>query len=380
MTGGSGEGRTLHGTRIFQSVVMAGFECSSHRRMDGRRLDLLEGSGHARWAAQDYRRLSDMGIGCARDGVRWHLIETQPGRYDWSSFLPMLRAAREHDIQVVWDLCHYGYPDGLDIWRPEFVERFARFAGAVAHLVKEEGITQPFYSPMNEISFFSWAGGQVGYLNPGAHGRGEELKHQLVRASIGAIEAIREHAPQARLVQCEPLINVIPATTREQEIAEAERCRLAQFEALDLLTGRRWPGLGGREDYLDIVGVNYYPDNQWYLNGPRVRRGEPDYRPLAGMLAEVQRRYQRPLLLAETGAESAERLPWFDYVTRQLALARSRGVAIEGVCWYPFLDYPGWDDDRYCPAGVLGYADGEGSRAAFHPLERAITAVTNAWV
>ncbi|TWR00294.1 beta-glucosidase, partial [Xanthomonas vasicola] len=29
---------------------------------------------------------------------------------------------------------------------------------------------------------------------------------------------------------------------------------------------------------------------------------------------------------------------------------------------YPVLDYPGWDNDRHCPAGLLGYADGHGER------------------
>src|SRR3712207_8963919 len=39
--------------------------------------------------------------------------ETAPGRYDWSSFLPMLRAARDRGIQVIWDLCHYGWPENI---------------------------------------------------------------------------------------------------------------------------------------------------------------------------------------------------------------------------------------------------------------------------
>jgi hypothetical protein len=58
----------------------------------------------------------------------------------------------------------------------------------------------------------------------------------------------------------------------------------------------------------------------------------------------------------------------------QLALAIERGIPIAGMCWYPFLDYPGWDDDRYCPTGVFGYADNEGSRASFHPLSMAMQA------
>ena len=46
----------------------------------------------------------------------------------------MLEAARAAGVQVVWDLCHYGWPDDLDVFSPAFVERFARFAGAAARI------------------------------------------------------------------------------------------------------------------------------------------------------------------------------------------------------------------------------------------------------
>ncbi|PII37648.1 hypothetical protein T190_31055 [Sinorhizobium meliloti CCBAU 01290] len=61
----------------------------------------------------------------------------------------------------------------------------------------------PFYSPVNEISFFSWGGGDAGYLNPFANGRGFELKVQLARASIEAMEAILAVDPRARFVHCD---------------------------------------------------------------------------------------------------------------------------------------------------------------------------------
>src|SRR5690606_40514078 len=138
-------------------------------------LDLIAATGHDRNIEADYRQLADNGIRVARDGLRWHLIETSPGRYDWSSFLPMLHAARRNGIQVIWDLCHYGYPDDVDIWSPAFVERFARYASAVAQLMKDEGVDTPFYSPINEISFWSWAGGAEAYFDPCARGRGDEI-------------------------------------------------------------------------------------------------------------------------------------------------------------------------------------------------------------
>ncbi|MEE4705355.1 family 1 glycosylhydrolase [Pseudomonas alliivorans] len=357
---------------LFKSFFMGGFECSTHRRRDGKRLDLLYSTGHAQWPGKDFAAMENCAIRTVRSGLRWHLIETRPGVYDWESLLPMLRAARAQGTQVIWDLCHYGYPDDVDIWQPQFVERFARFATAAAQVIKDEGDTMPFYSPINEISFWSWAGGDVGYFNPGAEHRGMELKHQLVRASIAAIEAIRGVAPDARFIQADPLIHVMPATRRNDEIEAAENYRRAQFEAWDLLSGRQWPGLGGRPEYLDVLGANFYPHNQWIFNGRRVMRGEQEYRPFSGMLRELFVRYGRPILVSETGAEDEQRVPWFRYVTDQVKKAVQAGVPVEGICWYPILDYPGWDDGRYCPAGLLGYADGQGQRAAFHPLQVAI--------
>ncbi|PHN61848.1 family 1 glycosylhydrolase [Pseudomonas viridiflava] len=357
---------------LFKSFFMGGFECSTHRRRDGKRLDLLYSTGHAQWPGKDFAAMENCAIRTVRSGLRWHLIETRPGVYDWGSLLPMLRAARAQGTQVIWDLCHYGYPEDVDIWQPQFVERFARFATAAAQVIKDEGDAIPFYSPINEISFWSWAGGDVGYFNPGAEHRGMELKHQLVRASIAAIEAIRGVAPGARFIQADPLIHVMPATRRNDEIEAAENYRRAQFEAWDLLSGRQWPGLGGRPEYLDVLGANFYPHNQWIFNGRRVMRGEPEYRPFSGMLRELFVRYGRPILVSETGAEDEQRVPWFRYVTDQVKKAVQAGVPVEGICWYPILDYPGWDDGRYCPAGLLGYADGQGQRAAFHPLQVAI--------
>ena len=117
---------------LFTSFFLGGFECSTHRRRDGRRLDLLAATSHDRLAARDYREVAGFGLRTVRDGLRWHLIEARPRDYDWSSFLPMLRAARAAGVQVVWDLCHYGWPDDVDIWTPAFVDRFAAFAAAAA--------------------------------------------------------------------------------------------------------------------------------------------------------------------------------------------------------------------------------------------------------
>ncbi|WP_235559635.1 MULTISPECIES: beta-glucosidase [unclassified Methylophilus] len=352
----------------FNSFFMGGFECSTHRRRDGRRLDLIASTRHDRWALEDYMALSAHGLKTIRDGLRWHLIETRPGEYDWSSFLPLVKAAHHAQVQVIWDLSHYGIPDGLNIWRPEFVKRFSRFASEVARVIKNETDTIPLFCPVNEMSFWAWAGGEVAFFNPLAKGRALELKHQLVRATIAAIEAIREVDPRARFITAEPLINVLPRIDRPRDKGQAEAYRQAQFEALDMLIGEAWPGLGGDPKYLDIVGLNYYSNNQWYIGGEKVSPTSPAYRPLYDMLAEVYLRYGRRMLVAETGAEGENRAAWASYIFNEVAKAQISGIPIDGVCLYPVVDYPGWDDNRHCPAGLLGYADNTGQRPVYTPL------------
>jgi beta-glucosidase/6-phospho-beta-glucosidase/beta-galactosidase len=347
---------------LFNSFFLGGFECSSHRRKDGRRLDLLASTEHDARAANDYRLAARHGIRTVRDGLRWHLIEANPLSYDFSSFLPMLRAARDTQTQVIWDLMHYGWPDRIDIWKPSFIDRFADYARAAAKVVKAETDDVPFYTPINEISFWAWGGGDAEYLNPFAKGRGGELKRILVRAAIAAIDAVREIDPRARIVSAEPLIYIFPKSGAPDDVRQAAAYNEVQFEAMDLLSGRLEPELGGRPDLLDIVGVNFYYNNQWVDHGRTVFLGDGMNRPLGELLAGAYHRYERPFFIAETGTESAGRAPWLHYVCDEVADARANGVPVEGVCLYPILNYPGWDDDRPCQNGLFGGVSRDGER------------------
>ena len=354
----------------FTGFFLAGFECSTHRRLDGRRLDLIAATGHDRFAAADYARCRANGLYTVRDGIRWHLIEQQPGRYDFSSVLPALRAARASGVDVLWDLFHYGWPDDLDFFAPAFVVRFAGLAGAFARLVVEETGRPPLVAPVNEISFVAWGAGTEAFLNPFARGRSTEIKTQLVRAAIAAIEAVWAVAPTARIVHPDPLINVVPDPDKPAERETARKAHMAQYESWDMLAGYQRPELGGQPRYLDILGANHYPWNQWIYNGPEIKLGHPLYRPLRDLLAEVYARYQRPLLLSEVGTEGDGRAPWLRYVGREVRAALRAGLPITGVCLYPITDYPGWDNERHCPTGLWGYPDAGGERPLYHPLAR----------
>ena len=120
-----------------------------------------------------------------------------------------------------------------------------------------------------------------------------------------------------------------------------------------MLAGLIRPELGGRPEYLDVVGVNFYCNNQWVHNSETLGLGHRWFRPLSDMLAEVHDRYRRPLVISETGAEAPNGPGWLRYVGGEVRTALRRGVPVEGLCIYPIMDYPGWNDDRHCPAGLI---------------------------
>ena len=139
---------------------------------------------------------------------------------------------------------------------------------------------------------------------------------------------------------------------------------LLDYEAWDKLGGRLHPEPGGDETLLDITGLNYYPDNQWYTNGDLLHEQHAEYRPLSSLLLEVWQRYQRPVLIAETGAEDVMRAPWLGSLVQQVNQARVQGAKIEGISIFPVVDAPSWADDRRSPGGLFGLADANGNRTA----------------
>ena len=345
----------------FDSFFMAGFECSSHRRRDGVRLDLIRATGHDKHVLRDYRQLRELGFRTLRDGVRWHLIERVPGKYDWSSWRPMLEAAEEAGVEVIWDLFHYGSPDCVDQAGPDFPDRFTDFALAALEVQQSVSSRPPLVCPLNEINFLSWAV-EVGYFPiPGAEEVGW-FKHQLVRTAIAAAGAIRERWPNATIVWAEPLIHIAPPNRQRQSIRAAEDNRQGMFEAYDWIMGLARPELGGDRSLVDVVGWNFYPHNQFYTKGPTVPMGHHEYRPLGDMLVEMAERYGKPMFLAETGAEGTSKPSWLHYVCNEVRDAMNRGADVCGICWYPITAYPGWDNSRHAETGLLSTVVADGSR------------------
>jgi beta-glucosidase/6-phospho-beta-glucosidase/beta-galactosidase len=356
--------------RAFHSFFLGGFECSTHRLHNGKRLDLVHATRHDKFAVSDFRLLQRHGIFSAREGLRWHLIEAHPNHFDFSSAQTIIDAACETGTQIIWDLWHYGWPDDIDIFSQEFVSRFTAFARAAAEQLSER-IDAPLICPINEISFFSWAGGDGGIFNPFARNRGNEMKRQLVRATVGSIQAMRQINPRIKFFHIDPMINVLARNPTPENRAAANAYHRSQYEAYDMIAGRQSPELGGQEDLIDVVGVNYYIHNQWTYpgeGGSMIVPSDRRYRHVRDLLQATFEHYRKPLFVAETGIEDETRPAWLRYLCNEVFAAIANGVPVHGVCLYPIVNHPGWDDDRHCYNGLLDYADESGHREVFEPL------------
>jgi hypothetical protein len=140
-----------------------------------------------------------------------------------------------------------------------------------------------------------------------------------------------------------------------------------------MITGRAQPELGGHDDLIDVIGVNYYIHNQFVWGGRMIVPSDPRYRHVSTMLQEVYERYRRPIFVAETGIEDETRPAWLRYMCKEVMTAMTAGVPVEGVCLYPIVNHPGWDDDRHCHNGMFDYADASGERPVFEPLAQEVS-------
>ena len=329
------------------SFLMGGYECADHINRSGQRINLLQETGHDVHAEEDFRQLAELGIHVSREGICWSAVERAPYQFDFSEVAHRLRAAHAAGVTILWDLCHFGYPDGLIPTHPQFVARFVALCRAFAVFHRRQTDAPLYVVPINEISFLSWHSGDVRGTVPFAVNSGWDIKWHLCRAAIRGIEALREVDPACRIMTIEPLIRV---HGREgSDSGHIARMNNDQFQAMDIIGGRMCPELGGQEDYLDILGFNYYYNGQWTdgvqplpwpeQSDQRIRR-----RPLSELLLNAYQRYRRPFFLSETGHFGDLRPNWFAEISPELRKVMAATDDFFGVCIYPIIDRPDWDD------------------------------------
>ena len=347
---------------IFPTFFMSGFECSTFLWRDRKRKDYVAATGHDQHLVADYEAAMDLGIGVVREAIRWPMVDLGGGKYDWSSVKAVQDAATAAKITPIWDLCHYGLPDGCDPFSDDCRDRFVDYCRAAAEFVTSSAQPPFFFTPVNEITFFAAGATDLEWMYPFAKGREDELKRALAGMAIAGAKAIRDVYPDARMVHVDPIIHAVSPPDRPDLADEArDEAYREAYEGWDMLFGRLAPELGGSPEILDIVGVNAYHYSQVQLgeNKERVILGprDPRRKPLSKLLQFAWERYGRPIIIGETSGFQDNRAEWLRMTVEESLKAINAGVDLHGICLYPFVDLPDWFNQKWAKIGVFDVAD-----------------------
>lgn len=349
----------------FNSFFMGGFECADHINRSGERVNLMTETMHDLKVKDDYKLLNNIGIKVVREGICWSRAETAPNVFDFSYLTPFFEAAEELGFQIIWDMCHFGYPDDLTPTHPQFTSRFVALCEAFSRFHASQTKQQLMVVPINEISFLSWHSGEVRGTVPFAINSGDDIKYHLCKAAIAGARKLKEVAPECIIFAVEPLIKIHAA---DDSISAEELALLNhnQFKSMDILLGIDYPELGGHRDLFDFLGFNYYYNNQWDHRDVTITWPESDrpLTPFSHLLQMAYQRYFKPIVLTETGHYGVGRDVWIKEITLQCIEAKKMGVDLRGICIYPIIDRPDWDDlSIYNKSGIWDF-DEEKNRIA----------------
>lgn len=338
----------------FNSFFMGGFECADQINRSGERVNLMTETQHDIRVFEDYGLLDGMGIKVVREGICWSRVETSPYVFDFSYLIPFYKAAENYGFQIIWDLCHFGYPDGLIPMHPQFVQRFVALCDAFSKFHSQHSKNALMVVPINEISFLSWHSGDVRGTVPFAINSGDDIKYHLCKAAIEGSKKLKEVLPNCIVFAVEPLIKIHAAddTISAHEVALLNQ---HQFKSMDVLLGNAFPELGGSSDLVDVMGFNYYYNNQWdhYNEIIPWPEGDRSLTPLSHLLQMAYQRYFKPIILSETGHFGEGRDVWIEQITMECINAKKSGVDLRGICIYPIIDRPDWDDlTEYSKSGI----------------------------
>jgi beta-glucosidase/6-phospho-beta-glucosidase/beta-galactosidase len=231
-----------------------------------------------------------------------------------------------------------------------------------------------FFTPINEITFFSFCGGEWGWVAPYKNSKEDrfEFRKILCHAAIEGVKSIRSVHPEARMVHMDPLVHVVAPRDKPQlkEAADHETF-IDTFVAWDILVGKQHPELGGSPEILDIVGANNYSFGQmeYREHGPHAALSPDDDRieSLCTLMKRVWERYKRPMIISETSGMGGGRAAWLKDVMEEALAAVNEGMDLHGICLFPAVDMQDWHTGEWLNNGLCDMIrEGDALRRVLH--------------
>ena len=332
--------------------------------------DIFETTEHdVRWR-EDLALLAENGVTRLRYPIRWHRIEVTPGEFDWSETDEVLAHLRRIGMRPIVDLVHHtSYPAWLTegFADERFPAAYLRYAEAFARRYPDTEEYTLFNEPFSTL-FLSgheaiwppYKSGLDGFV---------DLLANVLPAMAEASRLYRALLPDARHVwvdTCE-----YHTGTDEGGRGYAAYANERRFLAIDAFLGRGYDrdsilgqeltAVGGERlqgiepGVVDMLGLDYYAHCQWSFGEGGGSTPSPNPLPLADQIEQYWQRYGVPCMITETNVRghTTDRATWLKYVLEQCETARDRGVPLEGLCWFPFIDSTDWDSLLYrCEGNV----------------------------
>ncbi|MFL6671656.1 MAG: family 1 glycosylhydrolase [Massilia sp.] len=360
--------------------LWGGLECTVNRVRDNY-FSQMDRNGHVD-RLQDIERFASLGIKAIRYPVLWE--RTAPDgidKADWSWPDARLPALQQLGVTPIVGLVHHGSgPRHTSLVDPQFPEKLAEYAGAVARRYP----WVEYYTPVNEPLTTARFSGLAGVWYP--HGSDEPtfIRALLIqcRAVVLSMRAIRAVNPNARLVQTDDLSKTY-GTPEMSWLTNFFNER--RWLSWDLLCGKVEPG-HALWDYLlehdaseadllwfrdnpcppDVIGVNYYiTSERWVDHRPErypeshrhVYRGvrhadieapralatpTPGIGPL---LQETWERYGLPIAVTEAhiDANREDQLRWLLEIWNAAKNVRRNGADVRAVTVWALLGSFDWN-------------------------------------
>ena len=331
--------------------------------------DVAETTEHdVRWR-DDLALLRATGVTRLRYPVRWHRVEAEERRFDWRATDQVMEHLAADGFRPIVDLVHHtSYPRWLadGFADPRFASAYLRFAEAVAtrypwieeytlfnepfatlHLCGHEAAWPPYHEGLegfvklvgNVLPAVARASVMYADLLPGArHVWVDACEHHTGSGRAGTDYAAM--ANDRRFFMLDTFLGEVDVESRFLPLA-------LEAGAEGLMTME--PGR------IDVLGLDYYAHCQWEFGETGGVVPTPSPLPLSAQILEYSSRYDVPCMLSETNIRgyAFDRASWFKYVLEQCEIARDAGVAMDGLCWFPFVDSADWDSLLYrCEASV----------------------------
>ena len=203
--------------QTFASFFQAGLECSSHRRRDGVRLDLIRATfARSPCRVGDYRQCAELGLRTLRDGLRWHLIETVAGPLRLVELDACAGGSEKAETARSSGTCSTTARPIASTRRHPILPSGSRAFAMAALDVHQSVSGRGAFGSARSTKSTSWHGPSATDISlpsdPGEHGW---FKRQLVRAAI--MSAASDQTGNGRtptIVWAEPLIHIAPHDKR----------------------------------------------------------------------------------------------------------------------------------------------------------------------